>query len=114
MQANSVDLERLMKEVVDIEFRDTFRVAGEEIYKTESRIFLLTTIKPRSFGNFCLSLSTWTPIIFSICERNIFLSINERGKYEVHDRRDFVKYFYFDIWSLQVSSRKNAKSEYAS
>lgn len=37
MQANSVDLERLMKEVVDIEFRDTFRVAGEESTRKYTR-----------------------------------------------------------------------------
>lgn len=37
MQANSVDLERLMKEVVDIEFRDTFRVASEESTRKYTR-----------------------------------------------------------------------------
>lgn len=57
MQANLMDLERLMKEVT--EFRVNCAMADEESTRkyTRQRIFLLTTIEPRSFENFYFSLS---------------------------------------------------------
>lgn len=76
---NSMDLERLMKEVT--EFRVNCAMADEESTRkyTRQRIFLLTTIEPRSFENFYFSL----PIIFSIHIGNIFLSVDEKIRYVV-------------------------------
>lgn len=75
MQANSVDLERLMKEVVDIEFRDTFRVAGEESTRKYTRrrveYFCWPRLNLDRSGIFA-SLFPRELLLFSRCAKEIF------------------------------------------